>query len=68
MSETFDIREYRPPTPASIHWKLSSKMDKLMVREASHPSNYDVFVLVDLGRAAEGGGVRPADVLAAALA
>ena len=68
MSETFDIREYRPSDPlAAIHWKLSSKMDKLMVREASHPSNYDVLVLVDLGRRLPNGERPPADVLAAAL-
>lgn len=69
MSETFDIREYRMADPLhSIHWKLSSKMGELVVREASHPSNYDILVLVDLGRAPAGGGDSfAAEEIAAAL-
>ena len=40
----------------------------LVVREASHPSNYDILVLVDLGRAPAGGGDPfAAEEIAAAL-
>lgn len=32
--EDYDLREYRPgDPPRSIHWKLSSKLDELLVRE-----------------------------------
>ncbi|MBQ7916056.1 MAG: DUF58 domain-containing protein [Firmicutes bacterium] len=35
-SEVFQIREYRPgDRPQSIHWKLSARVDDLMVREYS---------------------------------
>lgn len=34
LSEDYDLREYRPGDPLrSIHWKLSSKWDDLIVRE-----------------------------------
>lgn len=50
MSEPFDIRDYRTSDPLrAIHWKLSSKFDRLLVREASHPSSYEVLLLVDAG-------------------
>lgn len=48
VTEVFDIRDYRPgDTPRSIHWKLSSKLDNLVVREFSFPSNYDTLILYD---------------------
>lgn len=68
MSEPFDIRDYRETDSLhAIHWKLSSKLDKLLVREASHPSNYDVLLLVDAGLRDEDGAPTPADVLTAIL-
>lgn len=69
MSETFDIRDYRDAdAPHAIHWKLSSKVDKLVVREASHPSNYEVLVLVDVGRTVPGSAERvPVETVSAAL-
>lgn len=37
-SETFDIREYRAgDSPRSIHWKLSAKLERMVVREAGLP-------------------------------
>lgn len=48
-SETFDIREYVPGDDVrTIHWKLSSKTDTLIVREPSDPSHHDLCLLPDL--------------------
>ncbi|MDD3403884.1 MAG: DUF58 domain-containing protein [Hespellia sp.] len=48
VTEVFGIRDYQDgDSPRSIHWKLSSKWDQLVVREFSHPSNYDTLVLYD---------------------
>ena len=48
-SEEHDLREYRPgDTVNSIHWKLSSKTDEVIVREPLISANQDVFVV--LGR------------------
>jgi hypothetical protein len=47
-SETFAIRDYKPgDTLRSIHWKLTGKFDKLMVREASLPINESVLILFE---------------------
>lgn len=49
-SEMFDIREYVPGDDIrSIHWKLSSKSEELIVRQASDPSHYNVILIPDLG-------------------
>lgn len=49
-SEMFDIREYVPGDDIrSIHWKLSSKTDSLILRQASDPSHYNVVLLPDFG-------------------
>lgn len=49
-SEMFDIREYVPGDDIrSVHWKLSSKTDELILRESSDPSHYNLAVLIDLG-------------------
>ncbi len=48
-SEEHDLREYRPgDTVNSIHWKLSSKTDEVIVREPLINANQNVFVV--LGR------------------
>jgi hypothetical protein len=48
VTEVFDVREYQDgDSPRSIHWKLSSKRDELIVREFSHPSNFYTLVLYD---------------------
>lgn len=49
-SEMFDIREYVPGDDIrAIHWKLSSKTEELILRQASDPSHYDVAILPDFG-------------------
>ena len=46
-SEEHDLREYRPgDTINSIHWKLSSKMDEVIVREPLVRENQEVFVVL----------------------
>lgn len=48
FSEEHDLRDYRPgDLPNSIHWKLSSKTDRLIVREALTIENCDVFVVLE---------------------
>ncbi len=49
-SEIYDTREYVPGDDIrSIHWKLSGKLDQLIVREASDPSHYELLILPDSG-------------------
>ena len=48
VSETFAIREYIPGDPIrSIHWKLSEKLDKTMVREFGLPIGSSVLLVLD---------------------
>ena len=50
-SEMFDIRDYTPGDDIrSIHWKLSSKTDNLILRQASDPAHYNTVLLPDFGR------------------
>lgn len=50
FSEVFDLREYRAGDDArSIHWKLSSKLDELVVKEAGYSTHFDTIVLFDVG-------------------
>ena len=52
-AETFDIRPYREKDKLqSIHWKLSAKMDDLIVRENSLPMACAVVLLLDLEKGA----------------
>ena len=45
-SEMFDIREYVPGDDIrSVHWKLSSKTENLILREASDPSHYNLSLI-----------------------
>lgn len=45
-TEVFDLRGYRDgDTLKSVHWKLSARTDDLMVREASHPADYDIAII-----------------------
>lgn len=61
-SEMFDIREYVPGDDIrSIHWKLSSKTEELILRQASEPSHYDVAILPDFGRNQWGSALRDAE-------
>lgn len=48
-SETFLIREYASgDSIKNIHWKMSQKVDKIMVRELGLPTINDVLVLFDM--------------------
>ena len=48
FAEDHDLRSYRPGDPPnSIHWKLSSKTDDLIVREALVPENSTVYVVLN---------------------
>ena len=65
-SEMFDIREYVPGDDIrAVHWKLSSKTDTLILREASDPSHYNLAVLIDLGLEQENEPVSSASLNAA---
>lgn len=45
LTETFQIREYVPgDSPRQVHWKLSSKFDKLIVRDPALPITRNVLV------------------------
>lgn len=45
LSETYQIREYVPgDNPKQIHWKLSNKFDKLIVRDPGLPITRKVLV------------------------
>ena len=47
FAEDHDLRTYRPGDSSnSIHWKLSSKTDSLIVREALIPENSTIFVVL----------------------
>jgi uncharacterized protein (DUF58 family) len=48
FSEEHDLRDYRPGDLSnSIHWNLSSKTDKLIVREALAVENCDIFLVLE---------------------
>lgn len=53
-AEVQGIREYAPgDAPGSIHWKLTEKMDRLMVREYPGGASFKTLVLLDLVRGEE---------------
>lgn len=57
-TETFQIRDYVPgDSLQQIHWKLSSKLDKLIVREPSLPLDHELMVFLDKNR----GEMQPAE-------
>lgn len=46
--EMFDIREYQPGDRlSSIHWKLSGKLDQLMVVRPGHPMENSILILFE---------------------
>ena len=47
-SEVYQLREYRPGDDIrQIHWKLSSKFDELILKEASQPESRSLLVFWD---------------------
>lgn len=48
-SEIFDLRDYMPGDDVrSIHWKLSGKIDHLVVKQASDPTHFQIVLMPDL--------------------
>lgn len=65
-SEVMDIRPYIAGDDIrSIHWKLSSKVDQWMIREAVEPMHYDVALLPDLSLVNQNGFVSKDEINAA---
>lgn len=59
-SETFDVRDYRPGDDVrAIHWKLSVKEDKPIVRIPGSPGFFDMVVLADFGKVQQGQPIAP---------
>ncbi len=53
-SETFGLRSYRPgDSIKTIHWKLSGKMDDLVIRELGLPVENRVMLILDMRRDSE---------------
>lgn len=47
--ETFDIRDYRPgDSIKQIHWKLTGKLDHVVIKEMSYPVYDSVLILPEL--------------------
>ena len=45
LTETYQLREYFPgDSPRQIHWKLSGKLDRLIVRDPGLPITQDVLL------------------------
>lgn len=64
FSETFQIRDYRDgDSPRQIHWKLSGKMDRMIVRDPSLPLERSVLLLWER----RGGSAAQSDALCEAL-
>lgn len=50
-SEVFDLREYRPGDSLhSIHWKLSSKTEEFVVKEAGDVLHTDILFVFDMNK------------------
>ena len=48
LSEPFEYREYNQgDSPRSIHWKLSQKLDKLIIRQGGMPSPTSAVLILD---------------------
>ncbi len=48
FSEQYELREYRPgDSMRDVHWKLSAKTDRMIVREAQEPVPRNIVVTVD---------------------
>lgn len=49
VSEVSGLRDYVPgDSMNSIHWKLSGKLDQLIVREFGRPSHYNTLILYEM--------------------
>ncbi len=51
VSEVSGLRDYVPGDAMnSIHWKLSGKLDQLIVREFGRPSHYNTLILYEMAK------------------
>lgn len=51
VSEVYDLREYRPgDSYKAIHWKISGKLDELIIREPGDAMHTEAVIILDLGR------------------
>ncbi len=49
VSEVADLRDYvEGDSMSGIHWKLSGKLDKMIVREFGSPSNYNTLIIYEM--------------------
>lgn len=54
-SEMYAVREYIPGDDLrAVHWKLSGKMDQLLLKQSSDPTHYNVVLLPDFRRKYQG--------------
>ena len=66
LTETFQIREYVPgDSPRQVHWKLSSKFDRLIVRDPALPITRNVLIFWE--RTGESGNLNRLDAQAEAI-
>lgn len=48
LSEPYEYREYEMgDSPKSVHWKLSQKLDKLIIRQGGLPSPRSILIMLD---------------------
>jgi uncharacterized protein (DUF58 family) len=58
VSEVAGLRDYvAGDSLKSIHWKLSGKMDRMIVREFGYPSNYNTLILYEIMTNSESGTI-----------
>jgi len=54
VNELLTLRDYKPgDEPRSVHWKLTSKMDQLIVRDFGLSVRYAVMVIIELHSSGE---------------
>lgn len=69
FSEIFDLHPYAPGDDVrSIHWKLSGKLNELIVRQGSEPAHNYTAVILDAGLAQDEQTVPPQLVVGAVRA
>ncbi len=62
VNEIFSMREYTQGDEIrKIHWKLSAKQDKLIVRDFGLPLNYPIFLLLEIYNDKTGSAVKILD-------
>ena len=63
LSEMSDLRNYNEGDDIrSINWKLSSKMDELIIRQPSDPTRYNVALMPDIGFRGDGRNISYSDL------